>query len=328
MLRRRLLYGGALLVATLFQIFNTTYLAHFLWVLVLCVPVLSLLISLPAMLSCRVTVSAGDAEVPRGGDAHWRIEIANGMGLPLAGMSFTLRTENRLTGEMQSLPAALRPVSSHRILSHPAATDHCGELVCQITRVRVCDCLGLVAFRRPSTSASMLILPHCNPVSVPASAPLLTTAEQSPQAAGRRGEEYELRAYRPGDPLRSIHWKLTAKFDEPVVREPTGQQRPPWLLSFDHAGTPQELDGVLDQVCSLCRALLDSGEVCYVQWAGQDDALRRHPVRCDAELSAALAAVLGDRAAPQRPVPAPVVLEGLAGPVYHLHIPPAEEVTP
>lgn len=28
---------------------------------------------------------------------------------------------------------------------------------------------------------------------------------------GAYAEEHELRPYRPGDPMRTVHWKLTAK---------------------------------------------------------------------------------------------------------------------
>ena len=57
MLRRRLAYILVLLCALLFQVCFTAYLATFLLVLCLLFPLFSLLVSLPAMLGCTITLS-------------------------------------------------------------------------------------------------------------------------------------------------------------------------------------------------------------------------------------------------------------------------------
>jgi len=47
----------------------------------------------------------------------------------------------------------------------------------------------------------------------------LRGATASRSAAGHRGEYRSLRAYRPGDDPRDIHWRSSARFREPVLRE-------------------------------------------------------------------------------------------------------------
>ena len=41
-----------------------------------------------------------------------------------------------------------------------------------------------------------------------------------PKYGGGFAEDHDLRPYRPGDTANSIHWKLSSKLDEPIVREP------------------------------------------------------------------------------------------------------------
>ena len=53
MWRRRILYAIALLLAYLGQILDVGYLFHFIFFAVLSMPLLGLLLSLPAMLGCR-----------------------------------------------------------------------------------------------------------------------------------------------------------------------------------------------------------------------------------------------------------------------------------
>ena len=46
-----------------------------------------------------------------------------------------------------------------------------------------------------------------------------------PPAARRGpGEDYDLREYRPGDPLRSVHWKLSSKSEHPRQGQGQGQR--------------------------------------------------------------------------------------------------------
>ena len=40
-----------------------------------------------------------------------------------------------------------------------------------------------------------------------------------PKLGGGMAEDYDLREYRPGDMLNSIHWKLSSKTDKLIIRE-------------------------------------------------------------------------------------------------------------
>ena len=63
---RRLLYALTLLAALLGQLFDVGYLFHFLFFAVLALSVLSLLVSLPAILGCRAALSRTPAGPPPG----------------------------------------------------------------------------------------------------------------------------------------------------------------------------------------------------------------------------------------------------------------------
>ena len=75
-------------------------------------------------------------------------------------------------------------------------------------------------------------------------------ARPSPLNAVRAGpgEDYDLRDYRPGDPMRSIHWKLSSKWDELIVRERAEAFVPLPLLTLDRFGPPEVLDRLLDRL--------------------------------------------------------------------------------
>src|SRR5690606_25740781 len=91
-------------------------------------------------------------------------------------------------------------------------------------RVLLPDPFGLVQGCRKvaSPSATLTVLPkrYALPViEMPGNSKFQTGDETATNAIGNTGEFVGLRDYRPGDPLRQIHWKSWARVGHPVVKE-------------------------------------------------------------------------------------------------------------
>jgi uncharacterized protein (DUF58 family) len=76
----------------------------------------------------------------------------------------------------------------------------------------------------------------------------------SPRAsAGPRGEFRSLREYRPGDDARDIHWRTSARFRRPVVREYEEDAGEPVWVVLDVSVPPSERAEVsLEMAASMC----------------------------------------------------------------------------
>ncbi|MCL2424925.1 MAG: DUF58 domain-containing protein [Oscillospiraceae bacterium] len=98
-------------------------------------------------------------------------------------------------------------------------TSHSGVAVFELKRIWAVSLLGL--FSLPvsiNAKQSMLILP---PPIKPLNAVALQHGTQlRPKPGGGFSEEHDMREYRHGDPIKSIHWKISAKYDKPIIREP------------------------------------------------------------------------------------------------------------
>lgn len=297
MLRTRLLYTAALLAAFLFHIFSISYIAWFLWILTLCLPFLALLLSLPAMLGCHLTVTPDAYRVQRGIKAGWNIELKNRFKLPVAHVTCVFKTANLLTGFKSTERLVLDARETETSLWQQALTGHCGQLECRIERIRVCDCLGLFAIRRPPVKASITVFPVAAQVKP---LPGMNENVGSGNAlqlrhGGSPGEDYDLRAYRPGDPIRSIHWKLSSKRGELIVKETLEAQNAPILLTFEHFGSIDDIDRVFDKLDGYCRLLLEKGHIFFVQWVQPlDGQLRSVQIADEHGREAFLTAALAD----------------------------------
>lgn len=261
------MYAIALLLAYLGQILDVGYLFHFIFFAVLSMPLLGLLLSLPAMLGCRAELRCSSLRVLRGEDASWSLRLSNRFRLPVARAVYRLRVSSRMTGEVHWVRAVLRGMGAEEDRHWVLSTDHCGAVDCRVERLWVCDCLGLFALpARLPRPAALLIAPLPErpervelPEGAGASVPL-------PKGKTVFGESYELRPYREGDSLRMIHWKMTAKRDELVTREPPEDPRPLPVLTFDHFGLMDQVDRTLDRLAGLSLALLDQERLHEVRW--------------------------------------------------------------
>ncbi len=151
---------------------------------------------------------------------------------------------------------------------------HCGTLIIRADEVTARDWLGLTCFPcQVSGGASLLILPDLYPVRVNQSslfsAPL---REERPGQQRRNGPETEnggVRDYVPGDPVRRIHWKLSAKTDRILIREEERPLAGTILLLLETSGygnDPGDMDGAAEALLSVSRTLAEEGAAHSVSW--------------------------------------------------------------
>lgn len=298
MWRRRILYAIALLLAYLGQILDVGYLFHFIFFAVLSMPLLGLLLSLPAMLGCRAELRCSSPRVLRGEDASWSLRLSNRFRLPVARAVYRMRVSSRMTGEVHRVRAVLRGMGAEEDRHWVLSTDHCGAVDCRVERLWVCDCLGLFALPVRSPAAGRLLIGPAaedpGPLSLPENVGMPAPV---PRGKSASGEEYELRAYQPGDSMRVIHWKMSAKRDDLVTRELLEDRRPLPVLTFDHFGPLERVDRTLDCLAGHSLALLEMERPHEIRWAHPETgAVRRFAVSCQREWMACLTAALSDPA--------------------------------
>lgn len=328
MWRRRLLYVLVLLLALLGQILDVGYLFHFTFYAVLGFPVLGLAVSLPAMLGCRAELVRSAPRVLRGENASWRLRLTDRFHLPVARISCRLRITNHMNGEAHLVRTAFCGSAREEERCWTLNTDHCGAVECRVERLWVCDCLGLFALpvRLPErTTVLVAPLPEApGPVELPEG-----TGVSVPMPKGRTvfGESYELRPYRAGDSLRMIHWKMSAKRDELVTREPPEDTRPLPVLTFDHFGPLDQVDRTLDRLEGLSAALLDQERVHEVRWAHPESGVVRiYRVAGERDWEACLTAILSDPAPLRgRSILAGALAQGTGRPIFQIHVSGKEE---
>ena len=270
MARARVGYLMALIGAGAFFLFFNGFFSFYILVLAVAFPFFSLLVSLPAMLGSKAELTPSSPSIRRGESLTLSLTVSNRWRLPLGRAAARIDCVNLMTGQRAVFRRKGSGGSMGMTLSGELTEGHCGVLRCSVTSLKVCDLLGLFALSRPLPEHLELL---SLPLDLPAEEndPLAGEGEGCtsliPRPGGGPGEDYDLRPYRPGDPLRAVHWKLSAKADELVVRETLEPLPLEVVLTYDHFGAIDSLDTVFDRLDALSRALIAREQHHAIRWA-------------------------------------------------------------
>jgi hypothetical protein len=99
------------------------------------------------------------------------------------------------------------------------------------------------------------VLPRVIPLAALPFVDLASSREAATDTEPRRGQGPEylgVREYRPGDPIRQVHWRLTARHGELVVRD-LEEHRVPRLALWIDTGLDED---ALDEACSAAASIV------------------------------------------------------------------------
>ena len=322
---RRILYGLFLLAAAALFLLYDGYPGLFLLAGALALPLLSLAAGIPAARALRLRLEPSAAGLRREEEGVWLLRVEGSSPFPAGRLTLRLTEENLLTGARRTLTLRRAAPAPGEALTLPMDTGHCGALECRAVSLRALDWLGLFPIPVPLPEAARgLVLPVPAPeAELPSPVPSDSGAGAVPPTVGRDGlsQDYELRDYRPGDPIRAIHWKLSSKRDSLIVREP-----PPAALraavTLDWAGGPHRLDRMAGLLCAASEDLLRRGVPHRVGWRDAGGQPCWAEVSSPDGLDRCLERLLSAPAAKEPGPPLP------PGAPLHLHLSAGEEDTP
>ena len=181
----------------------------------------------------------------------------------------TITCHNRLTGERDHNRV---PMTPHSIFQVEAT--HCGALDIVVSELSIADPFGLFQRRfKYDVGCYMIMPPKGHPMPVPDVPPSLNPESDlySTLKAGMDvSETFGIREYQPGDPIRSIHWKLSEKLDKTMVRElglPISHRVCMTLDMSTQGVSPKGRHDTMEMFYSLCLAFVGSGAPITIKWA-------------------------------------------------------------
>lgn len=249
----------------------------------------------------RIAVARIGAELEIDGQETIRVTIKNSRLLPAVQVLHEVECRNLLTGETASM--CIRGKNPQLTLR----VRHCGKISIRLKRIIVQDVFALTEYSVPSRAqCTRVIWPQTFQTEVVVrddSAVFPDSDQYSPAKPGSDpSETFNLREYIPGDPVKSIAWKLSQKTDNLFVREyglPVANQMLLLLetavLKDGGAVLPAQVDAMVTVFASVSLALAEKGVLHTIGWRDRKTgALITMEIRAQEDTAAALERVLGN----------------------------------
>ena len=257
MLKNRIIYITVILLLLLFRIAYTGYVAGLTLVMILVLPLFSWCISLPGAFSTTIRLNSPD-QVQRGSDSVVSVSLR--------------QSQLFLTGPMKGsmlLVSADGSTQNIRLKTGtneiPISTDHCDSFHCSLKSVRIYEFMGLLPLPLKSkTSLDISVMPI--PSEPPEHPDWSSGSTQVSKPYSGNNYPYDLREYRMGDTMRSIHWKKSAALDKTVVRESLEPAERTAIIWIDWTTQPAVRDYVLDQLAWCIIYLKQNNAGICVKW--------------------------------------------------------------
>lgn len=211
----------------------------------------------------KTEVTLSEATVRRGDDVHMTVHVSCRSLIPISPPLVSVRslsglpeTKIRLTG----LPG------KSKSLSLPFHAAHVGVSDPGITSCELSDLFGFFTLTKgaPETSGECLVLPASFETMPLSFAPGDPGSEIMARATEDLNAPSDIRAYQSGDPIKKIHWKLSLrknellvrKYDEPILTDALVLMDTSSPPSTGHPEADADLrDTLLETAASVCHDL-------------------------------------------------------------------------
>lgn len=303
MLRDRIGYILFLAAAVTWYLFDSGYLAFYLLAAVLALPVISWLLTFLAVRKTDVRFELKTPCANRGEEIEISAVVRNRSFFPIAQVRLQLCLENTLFGERRTerlfLPV---PCGPEQAAAFRVRSAHCGKIAVSLEKAAFYDYFGIFAISpKVRQTAALFVTPVPRFLDAAVGIPAVPGTESSTYSKYKPGDDpseiFDIRPYREGDPMRSVHWKLSSRLDELMVKEfslPTDSAV--LLLTELMASSMDALDTLLETLVSLSRFLLENEIRHNVEWYDDEHALfREAAVENDTELAALCNTLLSAR---------------------------------
>lgn len=240
MIKNRLIYLLLLAVSAVLFVIHGAWFYWILLLVMLALPFVSLLFSLPSILSLRMDLIIPPEATVRL-PVRLQLHATCGKWIPLPGCRFQMEIAEGMTGAVQQEKYDTAAQDTTYLFT-PA---HCGCYEIRVQKCRVYDVLGLWKLpHKIRRTQTVTVLPAPERPEDSTALERLQPVAFQPKPGGGYSETHDHREYRPGDSVKEIRWKLSCKNDKLIVREPLVPVQQ-LVVAMQPAADPAELDRAL-----------------------------------------------------------------------------------
>ena len=223
-------------------------------------------------------VIKGDRSIDKNKKTDISVETHNESPIPVPSCRFNLTCENILTKEKQDIPMTYSFAPKGVSKGGLAITEkYCGRENISIRDAVITDPIGLFSRKQElSGDAALYVMPEIKGVDIPSeyldSYDMESYSYSQHKKGNDTGEVFGIREYSDGDSPKQIHWKLSAKLDDLMVKIPSFPIENKLIVLLDNSIpdnielTPAKRSGLVELFFSISSSLIKGNITHSVGW--------------------------------------------------------------
>lgn len=244
-------------------------------------PIVTLILLLISFLTCKISVAPQSIVVQKTQSFSVELKITNRFIIPLAPVRIfgMFQDEKDIRLEKKQVLMSIPPFKS-KTISFGGSLKYRGEYFLGIERAEFYDLLKIWRFtKRFKPSARVVVIPRKLDVKSGTD-----TADSDIEHIMSRFSAYEknsfssIREYREGDSLRSVHWKLSAKQEELIVRELEQNMSSNAVIFCDLSGNAEnndircgQTDTAIETALAVTKACISESNTAVNVWYSEQN---------------------------------------------------------
>ena len=258
MLKTWFLYSISLIAAFIFFLFYKMWLAWDILIALLAIPVFALIVTIAASLTVKFSI-VNPAVTVKGKPAFIKLSI-EGIASAFSFYKVKMITTDHMAGTQEKKVIV---ICDNGVTKIPLETNHCGAYSYKLSKLKVYDLLGFFHFdQNINKDIELLVKPSPE---MPGYMPDMYgfKAKNLRKSSKPNSEIYDIRDYQLGDPVKTIHWKMSAKKDKYLVKEPLEEYGGYSRVILKMTDDRDELDLHLGQILFTSKFFIDH-EVAHI----------------------------------------------------------------
>lgn len=300
----RIAWGIWIIIMAIVYVFSQSYAGMYMLEGSVVLPAVSILCALAAGRKTEVILSL-PGWCRKRDPVQGTLRIRQTGPIPVFKMELNVKQNNLLTGEERSDCFSICLFGNReRVLSFMLKNQLCGCTEVSMESIVIYDLFGI--FKKTvkrKNSAKINVLPEMFPLHMTIAPGMLQNNDSLEYSGTRPGfdvsEVFGIREYQEGDSIKNIHWKLTGKCDEILVKLPSLPLENSILLMMETgiAGGvqygPEIFDAVAEIYVTISQNLLDNGISHEIAWYDQrEHVLFSFFIEREEDLSSAMGRIL------------------------------------
>lgn len=309
MLRNKLVYLLSLIIAGFFAILYNEYFIGIIFLVAVLLPFILLGIVIYSTSKILIKLDTTTLSVGKEEYLNLTVSIKNRSVFPISRMDLFIQYYNEFSGEIkkENLQVTLDQKSTQNV-SCQITSRYCGNLLFQVKSIRLYDYFHIWSIHKKiGQSIHVIVMPETYemPGDMITENPAVIVDSDifSEYKSGDDPSEiFGIREYREGDKPNRIHWKLSYKQDQLMIKEFSDPIKDFIAVIVElncgerHESRLEVVDGLLDCVMSVSYHLLINEHIHKMAWFHKgEDTVEQLTVRSQSDSLAAVEAILKTR---------------------------------